>query len=153
MVECASIARCKSKTDRSRIIPCTETMVQILGRQRRRQVEKAEQKIRQTEEKGRKARSEVGSGHVFPIARITLKRKWEKARTNAKLGDVTIHDLRRTHSTQAVVAGVDLRTLAGRLGHSNLTMLEKHYAVLVGTAALDATDKIEKAFASEQRKR
>ena len=71
----------------------------------------------------------------------------KKARKAAKLEDVTIHDLRRTHSTQAVVAGVDLRTLAGRLGHANLSMLEKHYAVLVGSASEEAAEKIEEAFA------
>jgi integrase-like protein len=90
---------------------------------------------------------------AFPISRMTLRRKWEDVRGKAGLSDVTIHDLRRTHSTQAVVAAVDLRTLAGRLGHSNLAMLERHYAALVGTAALDAATKIERAFASEHLKR
>ena len=79
---------------------------------------------------------------------MTLRRKWEAARRQAGLEDVTIHDLRRTHSTQAAVAGVDLRTLAGRLGHANLAMLEKHYAALVGSASEEAADKIEKAFSA-----
>jgi integrase len=142
----------RSKSDRPRIIPCTETMVQILARQRRRQVEKTEKEARQPERNGSKAADKAVNERVFPIARITLRRKWEAARTNAKLGDVTIHDLRRTHSTQAVVAGVDLRTLAGRLGHSSLAMLDKHYAALVGTASIDAAEKIEKAFGLEQQK-
>jgi integrase len=46
---------------------------------------------------------------------------------------VTIHDLRRTHSTRAAISGVDLRTLAARIGHSDLTMLQKHYAAVVGS--------------------
>jgi integrase len=115
-----------SKSDQPRTVVCTTTMIEILERQEERKKDNVE--------------------HVFPIARMTLRRKWEAARREAGLEDVTIHDLRRTHSTQAAVAGVDLRTLAGRLGHANLSMLEKHYAALVGSASEDAADKIEKAF-------
>ena len=61
-------------------------------------------------------------------------------------GDVTIHDIRRTHATHAAVAGVDLRTLAGCIGHSDLSMLEKHYAALVGSAADEAAYKVEAIF-------
>ena len=117
----------KSKSDQSRIVVCTATMNEILERQKKRKKDNDER--------------------VFPIARMTLRRKWEAARREAGLEDVTIHDLRRTHSTQAAVAGVDLRTLAGRLGHANLSMLEKHYAALVGSASEEAADKIERAFA------
>lgn len=120
----------KSKSDQPRIVVCTATMTEIIERQKKR--------IRDNDER------------VFPIARMTLRRKWEAARREAGLEDVTIHDLRRTHSTQAVVAGVDLRTLAGRLGHANLSMLAKHYAALVGSASEEAAAKIERAFSPKQ---
>jgi integrase len=81
-----------------------------------------------------KKRKVKGDNRVFPISAMTLRRKWEKARKSAGLEDVTMHDLRRTHGTHAAAAGVDLRTLAGRIGHTDLTMLQKHYAALVGTA-------------------
>ncbi len=120
----------KSKNDQPRIVVCTATMIEILERQKERKKDDNER--------------------LFPIARMTLRRKWEAARREAGLEDVTIHDLRRTHSTQAAVAGVDLRTLAGRLGHANLSMLEKHYAALVGSASEEAADKIERAFSAKQ---
>lgn len=115
-----------SKSDQPRTVVCTETMKQVLERQ-----------------EGRKKEDD---DRVFPVARMTLRRKWESARKEAGLEDVTIHDLRRTHSTQAAAAGVDLRTLAGRLGHANLSMLEKHYAALVGSASEEAAKRIEKAL-------
>ena len=120
----------KSKSDQPRIVVCTATMTEIIERQKQRKRDNDER--------------------VFPIARMTLRRKWEAARREAGLEDVTIHDLRRTHSTQAVVAGVDLRTLAGRLGHANLSMLAKHYAALVGSASEEAAAKIERAFSPKQ---
>ena len=72
----------KSKSDQPRSIVCTSTMNAILDRQKKRKKEDDER--------------------VFPIAKMTLRRKWEASRIAAGLQDVTIHDLRRTHSTPAM---------------------------------------------------
>jgi integrase len=77
---------------------------------------------------------------------MTLRRRWEEARIAAGLKDVTLHDLRRTHGTHSAAAGVDLRTLADRIGHADLTMLQKHYAAVVGTAATEAAETFQAAF-------
>ena len=68
-----------------------------------------------------------------------------------KRGYVVMHDLRRTHATHAVTAGIDLRTLAGRMGHSDLDMLQKHYAALMGSAAEEAADKIEASLSGNRK--
>ena len=115
-----------SKSGSPRILACTSSMKDILGNQEARKVADDER--------------------VFPISAMTLRRKWEKARADAGLSDVNIHDLRRTHATHAAVAGVDLNTLATNMGHSDLTMLEKHYAAFVGSAAVEATDKFQKRY-------
>lgn len=115
-----------SKADKPRFVSCTSTMLEVLERQNGRKRE--------------------GSDHVFPITRMTLRRRWEKARKGAGLEDVTLHDLRRTHSTHAAAAGVDLKTLAGRIGHADLTMLQKHYAVVVESADRQAAETIEEVF-------
>ena len=120
-----------SKADQPRMVICTESMKAVLERQRRRKHPEKET--------------------VFPVSRMTLRRKWEKARKQVGLEDVTMHDLRRTHSTHAAAAGVDLRTLAGRIGHADLTMLQKHYAAIVGTAAVEAADTIQKIFDQDNR--
>jgi integrase len=83
---------------------------------------------------------------VFPVSKMTLRRRWEKARKAADVSDVTMHDLRRTNATYAAAAGVDLKTLADRLGHTNLTMLEKRYAALVNSSQIAAAETIELAF-------
>jgi len=115
-----------SKADQPRMVICTGSMKEVLERQKLRMLE--------------------GKNTVFPVSRMTLRRRWEKARVLSNLKDVTMHDLRRTHSTHAAAAGVDLRTLAGRIGHTDLTMLQKHYAAIVGTAAIEAADTIEGIF-------
>ena len=116
-----------SKSGQPRMVTTTKTMREILARQKGRRV--------------------AGDERVFGISKMTLRRRWEAARHKAGLGDVTIHDLRRTHSTHAAISGVDLRTLAARIGHTDLSMLHKHYAAVVGSASDEAAEKIEKAFA------
>ena len=118
----------RSKSGKGRTVVATKTMRDILERQR--------------------TRARESDDRVFPISKMTLRRRWEAARDAAGLSDVTIHDIRRTHVTHAAVAGVDLRTLAGRIGHSDLSMIEKHYAALVDSAADDAAIKIENIFNS-----
>ena len=83
---------------------------------------------------------------LFNMSKMTLRRRWEDARRKADLEDVTIHDLRRTHGTYATASGVDLRTLAGRIGHADLSMLQKHYAALVGDAEAEAAERIQGVF-------
>jgi integrase len=116
----------QSKGSDGRHVVCTKTMGGIIERQR--------------------TRMKDGDDRLFPYAAITIRRKWQKVREKAGLSDVVMHDLRRTHSTHAATAGVDLRTLAGRIGHSDLDMLQKHYAALVGSAAEDAASAIEGVF-------
>lgn len=120
-----------SKSGQPRIVTATRTMREILARQRLRKI--------------------GGDERVFPISKMTLRRRWEAARSAAGFGDVTIHDLRRTHSTHAAISGVDLRTLAARIGHTDLTMLQKHYAAIVGSASDEAAEKIERAFSATRQ--
>jgi integrase len=115
-----------SKADKPRIVSCTPTMMEILGRQT--------------------ARKKAGDERVFPIALSTLRRRWAKVLMETGLEDVRIHDLRRTHATHIVASGVDLNTIAGRIGHSDLTMLQRHYAALTNSAEQGMVDTIEELF-------
>ncbi len=115
-----------SKADEPRMISCTRTMIEVLERQKGRQIE--------------------GDERLFPFSAMILRRKWVQARQLAGLSDVTLHDLRRTHGTHAAAAGVDLRTLADRIGHTDLTMLQKHYAAVVGDRAVEAAETFQKAY-------
>ena len=122
-----------TKSGGGRQVVCTKTMIEVIERQ--------------------KVRKKDNDDRLFPYAGITIRRKWQRAREKAGLSDVTMHDLRRTHSTHAAAAGVDLRTLAGRIGHTDLTMLQKHYAAIVGSASAEAADTIEGLFGELAGKR
>ena len=115
-----------TKSGKSRSVICTTGMLEVLGRQAEHSVD--------------------GDDRVFPVSKMTWRRRWEKARKQAGLSDIDFHDLRRTNATQAAASGVDLRTLAARIGHTDLAMLEKHYAMVVGSAEHEAAEKIQQTF-------
>lgn len=66
---------------------------------------------------------------LFPVSLMTLKRGLSALWKATGLPDIRLHDLRRSHATILISKGVDVRTVAGRLGHTGTAMLAKHYAV------------------------
>lgn len=47
-----------------------------------------------------------------------ITRRWERLRTEVGCRDVRIHDLRHFVATELLTAGIDVRTVANRLGHA-----------------------------------
>jgi len=97
-----------TKSGKPRFISCSPAMVEILGRRRK---------------------AKPDQERVFPIPLITLKRKMALLRDKTGVKDIRLHDLRRTNATHLARAGIDLRTISGRIGHRDLTMLQNVYAV------------------------
>jgi integrase len=116
----------KTKSGKPRTVICTKGMIEVLDRQ--------------------SLQRDEANDRVFSISAMTWRRRWEKARAAAGLDDIDFHDLRRTNATQAAASGVDLRTLAARIGHTDLAMLERHYAMVVGSAEHEAAEKIQETF-------
>jgi integrase len=57
------------------------------------------------------------------------------AKLVADLGiETQLKELRHYSATELLTAGVDLRTVAGRLGHGDGTTTLRHYAAWVGSA-------------------
>lgn len=69
----------------------------------------------------------------LPRDPASLTRRY--GRLVAKLGvDTVLKELRHYSATELLTAGVDLRTVAGRLGHGDGTTTLRHYAAWVGSA-------------------
>lgn len=47
-----------------------------------------------------------------------VTRRWERLRANAGMPVVRLHDLRHFVATELLTAGIDVRTVANRLGHA-----------------------------------
>jgi integrase len=102
-----------TKSGKPRFVTCTKEMEDIVSALR-------------------KLKRAKGDNRLFPVSMTTLKRSLTKLWKKTGLGDVRLHDLRRTHATILIKKNVDPRTVAGRLGHSGTAMLSKHYAVDLG---------------------
>lgn len=111
-----------SKSGKSRQNPCNDQMLQILERQR---------SIRSNE-----------NDNIFHFTHQMIKRRVEKLRDESKVPDIRLHDLRKSNVTLSLHAGVDAKTIAGITGHSNLDMIQRHYALVVDNAATVASQKL-----------
>ena len=89
----------------------------------------------------------AASPYVFPSPRHPDKPLsdtlllWRRARKEAGLDDVRLHDLRHTVASQAVARGVPLSTVARMLGHADPTMTLR-YAHIGDSDLQDAAERI-----------
>lgn len=58
--------------------------------------------------------------------------------------DVTLHGLRHTQATELILAGVPVKTVADRLGHSTVTVTQDIYAHVMPQHQQPAVDVVEK---------
>lgn len=55
-----------------------------------------------------------------------LERSWRSIRKRAGLGDVRLHDLRHSFASDALAAGVDIKTIGTILGHKSVATTERY---------------------------
>jgi len=71
---------------------------------------------------GRAADAPLFTGrHGGPVARQVVYRAWWQARAAADLPGARIHDLRHTHASWLIAAGVPLPEVSRRLGHESIS--------------------------------
>ncbi len=62
----------------------------------------------------------------------TLARIWDRAAEASELKPVTLHGLRHTHATLLLLAGVPLKVVSERLGHSSIQITADIYQHVLG---------------------
>jgi site-specific recombinase XerD len=76
------------------------------------------------------------------------QRVFKKALEASRLTGVTLHDLRRTHATALVAAGIDLKTIQYRMGHRDIATTLKIYAQVTEAGKAKAAGVMEGYFSS-----
>lgn len=79
----------------------------------------------------------------------SITQRWGRVRRRLDLGDVRFHDLRHFVATQLLAAGVDPRTVAGRLGHANPNVTLAVYAHFVPERDREAAEVMEGLLAGD----
>ena len=76
------------------------------------------------------------------------RRIWQPAVLGTGLGGVGFNDLRRTATTQLVLANVDMKTTGTRLGHSDPSLTLAVYAQATSEADRSAADSVGSRFSA-----
>lgn len=116
-----------TKTDRFRLVSLTAQATRSLTAQRQR----IEQE--QPNTFGAIRRTDLvfpnSSDTTLPWRPELVTRRWERLRTRAGLPHAKLHGLRRFVATELLTAGIDVRTVANRLGHARTsTTLDIYWA-------------------------
>jgi integrase len=77
----------------------------------------------------------------------TVTRKFKRVCEKENLSEARLHDLRHFVATELLSAGVDVRTVAGRLGQRNAATTLKVYAHFLESADRQAADVIGRVIA------
>ncbi|MCH2212849.1 MAG: site-specific integrase [Fuerstiella sp.] len=91
---------------------------------------------------------------VFPTTTGTLQRPsnfdrrvWHPIREAAGISDdFTFHDLRHTQASLMIAAGVPMKIVQERLGHSDYTLTANTYSHLMKGAQAEAAEKVDRLF-------
>ncbi|WP_054023770.1 tyrosine-type recombinase/integrase [Bacillus sp. FJAT-28004] len=76
-----------------------------------------------------------------PVNPSNLRRSLDRLTKKAKVTRVTFHELRHTHATHLMIAGVDSKIVASRLGHSSTRVTNDIYQHVRKGMQLDALKK------------
>jgi integrase len=117
------------KNGETHVVPLLPQAVAVLAERQQAAKQKEEEK-------------KISSPFVFPSSGKSghirdIKRGWKKLKKNAKLANLTVHDLRRTLGSWMAMSGVSLPIIGEALGHKSLAAT-KVYARLQTSASRDA---------------
>jgi integrase len=123
----AGVAIRPTKTGRVRLVSLTGGAVDALVRQRARAERTAADAGRTVDADDQIFTSDPDARRPWRPELVT--RRWERLRVKNGLDHMRVHDLRHFVATQLLTAGIDVRTVANRLGHARTsTTLDIYWA-------------------------
>lgn len=114
-----------------------ETVEQLRGHRRRQEAERAEWG---DDYKGQEL--VVAKENGEPIHPHTFSQAFERLIEKAGLRTIRLHDLRHTHATLALKAGVPVKVISERLGHESPAFTLKQYAHVIPGMQAEAAAQI-----------
>ncbi len=136
----SGIAVKATKTGRTRTLPLSRVANDALRSQNAAQVRERARKrwfLREADD-GAIFTDELGR-RVTPMAATCA---FDRIARKAGISTTRLHDLRHTAATTLLLAGVDVRTAAGILGHASPTVTLSTYAHLMPEAQREAVDRL-----------
>lgn len=135
------------KSGRARTVSLSSTVLAELRAYRARQ---AEEQLRL----GLRPDSEsfvVSQVDGTPIQPRSLTHEWVRLITKTALPRIRFHDLRHTHASQMLAAGVHPKVASERLGHSTIGVTLDLYSHVMPGMQADAAEQVDAAIRQAQR--
>lgn len=126
------------KSHRARVVDLDTATVDLLDEQRTRQSADREAWQEDYEDSGLVFSREDGS----PIHPDSLSKQFEAAVTRSGVPRIRLHDLRHTHATIALQAGVPVKVISERLGHESAAFTLQQYAHVMPGMQADAAARV-----------
>jgi integrase len=145
----AGVVLKSTKTGRSRVVSLTTQAVEALSERRAVAIQTAAETGR--EFKGSELIFCSDPGGRQPWRPEIVTQRWGRLRGGIGLGRVRIHDLRHFVATELLTAGIDLRTVANRLGHARTSTTLDIYWAWVPARDRDAADHLGAVLGSGSR--
>jgi integrase len=95
------------------------------------------------------------TGYVFtrddgrPLHPQSVSRAFERAIAAAKLPRIRLHDLRHTHATMALAAGIHPKVVSERLGHATVSITLDTYSHAIPALQEEAAERIAELVLAE----
>jgi integrase len=143
----AGLVEKDTKTHAARRVALDDRTIEILRAHRARMTERAETcRVEAAEESFVFSNAADGSEPWYPDS---VSRGYKRICVEAGLPGARLHDLRHFVASQLLTAGVDVRTVAGRLGHRNAATTLNVYAHFLEQADRSAAEVIGSVIAGE----
>lgn len=130
-----------TKTDRFRLVSITGRAAQSLSEQHDAAIGRAVADGRRFDPTGLVFTNDPIA--VRPWRPELVTRRWERLRRRTGLHHVKIHGLRHFVATELLTAGIDVRTVANRLGHARTSTTLDIYWAWVPARDRDAADHLQ----------
>jgi len=85
-----------------------------------------------------------------PLKPVSLTHEWTRLPTNTGLPRIRFHDLRNSHVTQLLAAGVHPKIASERLGHSTIGITSTCIRML-GRDAANAAEQVDAAIKAAKK--
>lgn len=129
------------KSHQARVVNLDPATTAMLRRHRERQMGERDELEDEYDERDLVICAEDGS----PIHPQSFSQAFDRAVARAGLRKIRLHDLRHTHATIAVKAGVPVKVISERLGHESPAFTLKQYAHVVPGMQAEAAELIAAA--------
>ncbi len=138
-----SVVRLKeTKSGLSRVVSLSSTVVEELKAYRARQAEEQLKLGIRPDDRSFVVSQIDGT----PLQPRSLTHEWTRILTKTKLERIRFHDLRHSHATQMLAAGVHPKIAQERLGHSTIAITLDLYSHVMPGMQADAAEQVDAAI-------